>query len=410
MWMFMAPTLYFTAIAIAYFIPSGLSLAMGLFPLLGVLLQGVLFGYGIYLAGAAGEPSLNDFIAFGIYIGMVLMLIYTGRRYYGTVLRRAVGLQTTDLPHVESVWGMRIFLVAMVAMVGYMSILGRLDWQIAVVYIGCLLIGYLILSRLMAETGLFFLSMGFAPTMIVFGIFGPAALGPNGLLLMMLFHVILATGIPLNFMPMMINSLKLLDLQRVDVGKTVHVSMAALVLGLVVAIPTTLYFQYAHGANPVDSWATKLMPSLPFESSVRLEQRLVGQERLAEANAVSGWSRFTKIKPEPRFIISFVIGLMAILLVSAAHLRSTKWPVHPACLLVWNSWPVRCFSVSFLIGWAVKTCIVKYGGNKVYQQIKPLMFGIIAGELLGGVTPIIIGGIYYLLTGMEPKPFNIFPN
>lgn len=59
------------------------------------------------------------------------------------------------------------------------------------------------------------------------------------------------------------------------------------------------------------------------------------------------------------------------------------------------------------LGWLVKYAITKYGGATAYQEFKPMMIGLIAGEMLAGVIPLIIGGVYYLVTGQIPKPFAV---
>jgi hypothetical protein len=37
------------------------------------------------------------------------------------------------------------------------------------------------------------------------------------------------------------------------------------------------------------------------------------------------------------------------------------------------------------------------------------MIGLVAGEVLAGVVPLIVGAIYYHVTGDPPKPFSILP-
>jgi len=53
--------------------------------------------------------------------------------------------------------------------------------------------------------------------------------------------------------------------------------------------------------------------------------------------------------------------------------------------------------------------VTKYGGAGGYQKLKPLMLGLIAGDMMGGGIPIIIGLVYYLVTGLPPKSFRIMP-
>jgi hypothetical protein len=45
----------------------------------------------------------------------------------------------------------------------------------------------------------------------------------------------------------------------------------------------------------------------------------------------------------------------------------------------------------------------------LYLRLKPLMFGLIAGEMLGGLTPMVVGLVYWLVTGQLPKVFNVLP-
>jgi hypothetical protein len=37
------------------------------------------------------------------------------------------------------------------------------------------------------------------------------------------------------------------------------------------------------------------------------------------------------------------------------------------------------------------------------------MIGAIAGDMLGGVTFMVVGAIYYAITGLLPKTFMVFP-
>jgi len=45
----------------------------------------------------------------------------------------------------------------------------------------------------------------------------------------------------------------------------------------------------------------------------------------------------------------------------------------------------------------------------VYQRLKPLMIGLIAGEVLGALLPSIIGAIYFMCTGKVPPRFMVLP-
>jgi hypothetical protein len=93
-----------------------------------------------------------------------------------------------------------------------------------------------------------------------------------------------------------------------------------------------------------------------------------------------------------------------------ARWRLPRWPLHPVMFLVWSSYPGKAFAASFLLGWFIKAMVVKYGGESVFRKLKPLMFGLIAGDMLGGIIPTVIGVFYYIFTdGVLPKSFNVMP-
>ena len=142
---------------------------------------------------------------------------------------------------------------------------------------------------------------------------------------------------------------------------------------------------------------------------MRVQLRLSAQGTLAEAEATTGWKRLLKMSPAPSSVIGFGVGLTLVLAFVAARLRLPKWPLHPVLFLVWSSYPGKWLAASFLAGWAIKVLVTKYGGAPLYQRLKPLMFGLIAGEMLGGLTPIMVGLVYWLVTGQLPKVFNVLP-
>ena len=54
-----------------------------------------------------------------------------------------------------------------------------------------------------------------------------------------------------------------------------------------------------------------------------------------------------------------------------------------------------------------KTVVIKYGGNSVYNKVKPVMIGLLAGELLGAFIPSVTAAIYYFITNEQPVWFRI---
>ena len=53
--------------------------------------------------------------------------------------------------------------------------------------------------------------------------------------------------------------------------------------------------------------------------------------------------------------------------------------------------------------------VMKFGGSQTYRRVTGLMVGVIAGDLLGGLTFAVISAGYGLVTGIKPVAYAIFP-
>ena len=409
-WPLLWPSLYFSVLAFAYFLASDVSLAMGIGPYLNPFLVGALTSYGLSLQwGGVNTPNVQNFMNFGAYFGLLLAILYTGRHYYSQVLRRAILIPTPGAHAPEAVWGARVFLIcAGLFIVSLISV--GLDWPLAVLYTGLLYMLFLVVGRLLAETGAFLVQAYWFPCVALWGIFGARALGVKSVLIMLLLSSVMIIDPREAMMPFLVNAFKLLDLRREKLGRTAMWCVVALVVGLAVAVPATLAVQYDRGANRDDVWSMVVASQRPFDKAIEVRQRLTAQGGLEAAEATTGWRRFTEISPKVPCLIGFGGGLTMVLLFAALRLRWPKWPLHPVLFLVWNTWAGRDMAASFLAGWLVKLLVTRYGGAWWYQRLKPLMFGLIAGELLGGLVPMGVGLVYWLKTGLPPKTFNILPN
>lgn len=406
-WQTLQPSFYFTVIAFAYFLATDVSLALGIGPFIWYYVAGTCAGVGITAVGGSGH--IDSFLAFGAYLGMFCVLLYTGRHYYSNAFRGAFCLPYDQRIKPESVWGARLFLLAITGFICYVSILGKLDWQFATVFAGLATLLFLVLSRIVAETGVFFIQPGFTPAIVMLGLFGMTGIGPQTILILTLLSIIMLIDPRESLMPFLTNGFKLLDQRQVKVGKFAAPALLALTVGLAVAIPATLYFQYAHGLNIGDAFAAEMVPSMPYNAASDMETKLAAQGQLATVAKVTGWGHFAHIAPNGQSVLALCIGLGLVLLFTFARLRFSKWPIHPVLFLVWVTYPASWFAPSFLVGWFIKSLVMKYGGGALYRNLKPLMFGLIAGEMVAGFIITVIGAIYWFTTGQPPKSFSIMP-
>ena len=408
-WFMFRPRLYFTAIAFAYFLATDVSFSLGLGPCVFAFVVGKLRQYGISVTGGGFyAPKPQTFLGFGAYLGLFLAIVYTGRHYLGQVLKRAVFFRPAADVQRSAAWGARTFVLCLAAFTLQLVVIG-LDWQLAVLYTAGLVIIFVIMSRTVAETGLFFIQAWWFPGVILGGLLGMQSLGPRAALIMLLLTTVLALDTREALMPFMVNSLKIMDARGIALGRGAVVCAGALVAALVLALPFVLYLQYDLGVDLADRWANVAVPRFPFDQTVSVAQRLAAQGMLEQAEVGSGWQRFAHASPRPDCLAGFAAGLLLVALCCVGRLRFPRWPIHPVLFIIWHTYPGKSFAVSFLLGWLIKSAVTKYGGATLYGRLKPLMLGLIAGDMLGGIVPIILGLSYHLTTGELPARFSIMP-
>jgi len=375
-------------------------------------IYGLFLSYGITILwspidGVAG-PSIHDFMQCGATIGIFLSILYMGRYYYLSVFKKALFLPGKEKIEKSAVWGFRVFIIFIGFFIVQLVSIG-IDWQLSLIYTSMVVIIFLVMSRIFAESGMFFIQIAFMPSAIIWGLFGLKVLGPEITLMLALVSMILLQDPREALMPYIVNSFKLLEIQKVKISRIAFWCIVALVIGLAIAIPINIYINYDQGYKQAnDAWAFQT-PKFAFRDAVNVTQRLKAQGVLEESKNISGWKRFLKMEPYPSGLIGFGAGLLLVLLFTAARLRFPRWPIHPIIFVAWWGYASWNFYFSFLLGWAIKAAVTKYGGAKIYQKLKPFMVGLISGEVLMALLPVLVGAIYYFITGNPPKQFWVLP-
>jgi len=394
----------FTAVGFAYFLASDLSFSVGIAPFIYVYVVGLLAKRGLEI-GVGGVLSLRvaQFLYAGAYFGVFLALLYTGRQYYLSTFRRALWWGKGRRATGSSVWATRVFLLASAGFVAQLWAVG-LDWQLGVLYTLGAVVIFTVVSRVVAETGVFFIHSYCFPCITLLGVMGGAAIGPRALVIMLMVTAMLLSDPRESVMPFLVQALKLADMRGAPVGKTATFGAIALLVGFAIAIPVTLYWQYDRGVlSASDGWARGSVPSFPFRQAAKVKDELANRGTLAEAESVSGWRRFTRISPRRDCMTAFGVAVGLVLLFTAFRLRFTWWPLHPVMFLVLGTYQARRLAASFLLGWMIKTAVMRFGGARAYRKGIPVMVGLIAGDMLGWTLRMIVGALYYWQTGLHPK-------
>ncbi len=412
-WSILRPQLYPTVIAFAFFLASDVGLSLGISNVVGVLVGLAFVTAGVNIAGTDMEGGLPQWQRFGSFLGIAILLGYTGRRYYWQVVKRALTFRASSDAEPWAAWACRGFLAACAGLVWMLMDLG-LEAPLAILTVLLLLLMFLVMARLTAEGGLFWIQPYWGPIAVMVGLFGYEALGPQGLMILALFTVVMAVDPREALMPFIINGLKIADDQKVRPSRVGWGAIGVFALALAVAVPLALWFNYNYGRPPRDAGGSNPMCEQPYNLAVKSINHLTASDQLEASIAIDegpggGWRRLLAADPDPRFLAATGVGLALVIGFSWARLRFPWWPIHPILFLVWGSYPMAVFATSFLLGWAAKVAITRITGGQGFQRAKPLMVGVIAGDLLGGLIFMIIGAIYYASTGTAPKDYQVFP-
>ncbi|MBT4816536.1 MAG: hypothetical protein HON70_12585, partial [Lentisphaerae bacterium] len=381
----------FMLIGLAYFLPSDVSLSMTVFPYLYCVLVGLLAHWGIaFYGGMDWACTLNGFAFAGGHFGILLVVAYIGRHYYGNVLQASFTGKSRDKVEPHAVLGMRLFLACSLLFVIQLAIVG-LDWQLGVIYLILVFSVHIATARMVAETAVYHINTHVYPAAVLWMFFGEQALGPQTLLIIFIVSSIIISGPGWAPMPFLVQGMKLADTANIKVIRALKWSMVAMILALLISIPVTIYLEYNCGA-PSRGWPVAVT-QFPFDRALSITRRLEAQGVLEQASSVKGWGRLMHISPHKPQVITFLVAMVVTLIVAAGRLRFAWWPLHPVVFLFLGSY--TAYPLSFFLGWMIKTGVTRYGTADTYQKLKPLMIGVIAGPLFFSFLRMIGGSVHY---------------
>ena len=317
----------------------------------------------------------------GSLVPYIAMIIWLGRREWAVVIRRMTGRTKTDdpqgtfLPYGVSGWGMVLFIAGMWT---WLMAVGAGVIGSTMLVVG-LLVLMLALMRIIAETGIVaiqFMLPIFRPWNYLFNLSPSLAADPATLkpfFLTRLFNVFFTVTQRESLPVYASHSLQMADASGpVDrrQGVAVIASLAlALLVGYLAGGSSLLYMEYNHAAT-LDKTAT--VPVNRYGVVDSAEYALEQSTPLMNTRAPQ---RQTHSSLQHLFAGATITGTLAVLSV-----RYAAWPIHPLGYLLLFSWTTWAIWFSVLIGWVIKTLVLRLGGSQLYRTFKPVMIGLVLGE------------------------------
>lgn len=402
MWNLRNIKLFFMIFGIAYFLSSSLSLTIGL----NIILYFLFASQVYYVTGSAPTGVNMDVMRSGAYLAFAFTLVFLGRHFYGPIMLQALGFRKIDEESKEEVAAARLFLICFLAMSFLLMLMG-FNLIDAFVFTFICAVLFLVFTRIICESGLPFMQTGWMPITIMPKLFGGSAIGPSSMMLNGLLSGILTMDTRQLLMPYMATGAKLGEDTGMKRRKVFFLMAFSLVIAFAVAFFMNLWEYYSFGVK--FSWCKSAGWNVGTRTAVNEIAQLHINGQYETAASASMWGSFSLMSFDGEVWTYFLAGIALVLLMSFLRIRFLWWPIHGLLFCIWNTWPARMIWSSFLMGWIVRSLIVKFGGERNYIKLKPLFIGLIFGEIFSFGVKMFFKLGYYMIYGTEsPVSISIF--
>lgn len=437
---FLRGNMFLTVIAFAFFLERGVSLSLGLSSLAFAAFAAAFVAAGVQIDSQYLADGRSNMLRFGAYLGAAFLIAYNGRHYYLTLTRAALtGAQPGPVPR-YSIWAGRVLILLLVAMVVWLTGAGY-DWWLAAAAVLLALLMFLVIGRIVAETGMFFIQPYWMPVAVLTAFFGFEAIGPTAYLCLALFSTMIVGDTRTALIGNLLNGFQVVDKASSDaagagsrasaaararpgdrtspapaslgparspLGRATPWLITMLIVGFLVAGLATMYVQHRHSVTNTDAFTQTMLPSMPFDQALGLVGEAASRGNLTAAVEREGLDALRAVKWNSQALLWTGMGLAFFVACSIARLRLTWWSIHPVLFLVWGTFPGSRFAFSFFAGWLIKVMVTSFGGLRAYQATIPLMVGVIAAEVTAGLFWVLVGAVYYFSAGLRPPSYSIF--
>ncbi|MBN1517618.1 hypothetical protein JXA32_13730 [Candidatus Sumerlaeota bacterium] len=383
--------IYFTFIGIAFFMPNRVGFSIWSFQVIYALY--IMIGVAYFPPFAWG--SICDHST-GALFGTALVIVWLGRKHGMHVLKCMLGKigGADDRSYLLSGWSFWIGCAGMLIWLLWVGV----PAPFAIFYVAMLAVIALVLTRIIAESGLPMLggdtdSMMRLLRLIPAGWHNAASAFFGGFV-----SLLFGSGNRLCAAVFTTHAIGLdrqaTQSKRASMGA---IMLAVIIVSVVVCGAVHLWGSYNHSVtlnglqSPIGNNGTGLTC---FDWSARA--LLLEQQK--GAMSVGNYHQIGHL----------FFGFFLALLLQYMCLNFTWWPLHPVALLFVGNWYASQVWVNVFIGWLAKILILRYGGSRVYRSASPFFIGLVIGEMIAVAFWTLISGVR-AFNGMPYEIVDILP-
>ncbi|MGV8074737.1 MAG: DUF6785 family protein [Syntrophobacteraceae bacterium] len=367
-------------IGFAFLTPKQISFSLWSFFIAGGLLPGTLQALGRHLPAAALGTTFGPVIsrveemqmlgAFGVFF---FFIIWLARNHLRLVVLSVFRRNSTSAGDYHGILPPRLslylFLGGFIGAAGWLSFFGMTLLSAVLFLIVCFML-QLVASKLVCQGGLPYFTLSVAPSDGFLAFFDSRLIAPAGLYMGVIIQKATFLDMRESLMPSLFHSSRLSD------GSSPRTRFfwgiaSAIILGLVITFIAMLILYYKYGiATMPDEWA--------LETTRRVHENAA--QLINYPEAPKAWS-----------ITFTIVGSVVMSLLVLGYHHFIWWPLHPIGYLTTYSSAMQILWFSFFIGWLFNSHVIRYGGVKLYKQVRRLFIGLVVGDMLMAVFWLIVG-------------------
>lgn len=380
--------IYPLVIGFAYLLSSEVSLSIWFFYLV-FKLQVFYAAYHNFDTSSTGVaysmgPSFVTYHEAGGVFMAVAWLLYAMRGHLKTIWRKAVFGDPDVDDNREPLSYRFAFFGAIVAVVGlylWMTLAARIQPLMAFGLLVGALCAFILVSWLVAQAGLLFVTQTYSAAHLMTVLFGSAGFNAKSLAMgTMVEHIGWQDSREL-MMPSLLNSAQAAESTRLSARSLTRALIICVVLATIVSAASSIWLPYTHGGG------VSLKNPQTYIYAPRIPMRWT-------SNLVNNPSPFS-----PAALLHIGAGALFVLVLFLCRTYVPGFYLHPAGFLVSSSWAMYMLWSSLFLGWLIKAPILHYGGIKTYRLLLPFFLGLILGDCLNAIIWTIIGLLTHGSTG-----------
>lgn len=377
---FKSTQIYFIFVGLAFFMPTRYSFSIWFT----IMAAGLFIMYAsMYLP--TFEGSIFYDMGAGALIAMAVGVVWLGRFHYKRVFLAAIGRPDPELGNPNDALSGRLFLGGSIVMLGWFIWAGTGPiWAAVFVFLAIVIM--LMVTRIVAETGLTYLWIIPLSAERIIGVFPSKWINVSAAFMEGAHYILVNRASAVSAAAITVLTLGLNPKASPQRHRRLAgLGLVVLLIGFVVCGAVHLNMEYKmptslDGVNTpvVGRGATQMLMG-------PLQQVASGRESAFDA-------------PVAQHILAG-LAIAGVLLYLCG--RFPGWPLHPiGMIFVYSSIGLRLF-MSLFIGWAIKTMLVQIAGARAYRIAMPLFLGLIAGEIFANAVWTLVPAIQILM-GADP--------